>query len=306
MIEQRYAELFTQGSQVRIEIAEREIALTYVLKILDDAGLLKTLAFKGGTCLRKCVYGKATRFSVDLDFTSVGTMVADDVILTAVEALGKPAYGLSFEIDAKDFYVSDDGLSCGANVKYRHDWSQGTFKLEISLREAPSLPLQDMPLIPQPYSKYLEFKPFAIQSFQFEELLAEKIRASSQRVRSRDLYDLAKAAERPIKAQLIRSLAAIKCWNVGKPFEPERLLERLRSGRYDWDDLRQFVRKSEKIDPERLISACEKRYRFLLDLSEGEKRLIADAKRRQLKDLPRTLLKEAGQWDRPPLGRPIL
>ena len=136
-----------------------------------------------------------------------------------------------------------------------------------------------MPLLPQPYFKHLEFKPFTVQSFQFEELLAEKIRASSQRLRSRDLFDLAKAAERPIKAPLIRSLVAIKCWNVGKAFEPERFLERLRSDKYDWDDLRQFVRKSERLDPERLISACEKRYRFLLDLSEGEERLVADASR---------------------------
>jgi hypothetical protein len=264
------------------------------LKILDDAGLLKTLAFKGGTCLRKCVYGKETRFSEDLDFTSMGGQAADDVILATVEALGKAAYGISFEIATKDFYVSEDGRSCGANVAYRHDWNKGAFKLEISLREAPSLPLQDMPLLPQPYFKHLEFKAFAVRSFQFEELLAEKIRASSQRVRARDIYDLFKAAERPIKGPLIRSLAAIKCWNVGKPFEPQRFLERLRSGKYDWDDLRQFVRKSERIDPERLIAACEKRYQFLLELSEGERRLIADATRRQRKDLPKALLKEAG------------
>lgn len=294
MIAEQYADLFTRGSQVSREVAEREIVLTYVLKILDDSALLKTLAFKGGTCLRKCVYGKETRFSVDLDFTSVGPQAADDVILATVEALGKPAYGLSFEIDMKDFYVADDGRSCGANVKYRHDWSQGTFKLEISLREAPSLPLQSLAMMPQSYFKHLEFKPFSVQCFQFEELLAEKIRASSQRVRSRDLYDLAKAAERPIRAPLIRSLAAIKCWNVGKPFEPQRFLERLRSGKYDWDDLREFVRKSERIDPERLIASCEKRYRFLLDLSDAEHRLIEDAKRRNLRDLPKALLKEAG------------
>ncbi|MBI4677954.1 MAG: nucleotidyl transferase AbiEii/AbiGii toxin family protein [Elusimicrobia bacterium] len=66
MIEKRYADLFMQGAQVGFEVAEREIVLTYVLRILDDAGLLKSLAFKGGTCLRKCVYGKETRFSGDL------------------------------------------------------------------------------------------------------------------------------------------------------------------------------------------------------------------------------------------------
>ena len=159
------------------------------------------------------------------------------------------------------------------------------------MREAPSLPLQALPLLAQPYFKHLEFKTFSVQSFQFEELLAEKIRASSQRIRSRDLYDLAKAAERPIKAPLIRTLAAIKCWNVGRALEPERFLERLRSGKYDWEELRQFVRKSEKINPEKLISLCESRYRFLLALTDNEKRLIDDAKRHKFKDLPRTMLK---------------
>jgi predicted nucleotidyltransferase component of viral defense system len=295
MIEERYADLFIQGSQVSFEIAEREITLTYVLKILEDAGLLKTLAFKGGTCLRKCVYGKDTRFSEDLDFTSMSGQAADDIILATVETFGKAGYGLAFEIDTKDFWASEDGQSCGASVRYRHDWHEGVFKLEISLRETPSLALEDLPLLPQSYFKHMEFKPFAVPSFQFEELLAEKLRASSQRLRARDVYDLFKAAERPINAPLIRSLAAIKCWNVGRTFEPERLLSRLRSGDYKWDDLRQFVRKSERIDPDKMISACEKRYGFLLALTEGERRLIADAKRRQFRDLPGTLLKEAGR-----------
>lgn len=290
MIEQKFVDLFTQGAQVPLSIAEREIVLTYVLKILEDAGLLKALAFKGGTCLRKCIYGKETRFSVDLDFTSFGRQAADDAILATVEALARSAYGLSFDIDTKDFYVADDGKSCGANVKYRHDWNQGEFKLEISLRESPSLPLQDLPLLPQPYFKHLEFKTFNIQCFQFEELLAEKIRASSQRIRSRDLYDLAKAAARPIKAPLIRTLAVIKCWNVGRVLDPERFLKRLRSGKYDWDELRPFVRKSERINSERLISLCESRYRFLLNLTDDEKRLIEDSKRQKLRELPAKLL----------------
>ena len=295
MIEQRYADLFVQGSQVNIAIAEREIVLTYVLKILDDAGLLRILAFKGGTCLRKCVYGKETRFSVDLDFTNTSDQAADDVILAVVSALDEASYGISFEVETKGFYASDDGMSCGAEIKYRHSWRQGAFQLDISLRETPSLPLEALPLLPQAYFKHLEFKPFPVPCFRFEEMLGEKIRAASQRLRSRDIYDLAKAAERPIAPHLIRALAVIKCWNVGASFDPERFLGRLRAGKYDWDDLRQLVRRSERIDSEKLISVCEKRYRFLLELSESEKLLIADAKRRQRKDLPRALLKEAGR-----------
>ena len=295
MIEKRYADLFVQGAQVGIEVAEREIVLTYVLKVLDEAGLLKTLAFKGGTCLRKCVYGKETRFSVDLDFTSISDQKADDVILAVVSAFERDSYSLAFELEPKDFYVSDDGMSCGAEVKYRHSWSNGTFKLDISLREAPSLAIEPQALKPQGYFKFLEFKPFSVPCFRFEEMLGEKIRAACQRLRSRDIYDLAKAAERPINPRLIRALAVIKCWNVGKPFEPDKLLGRLHAEKYDWDDLRALVRRSEKLDPTRMLAACEKRYRFLLELSDNERRLIEDAKRRRLRDLPGKLLTEAAR-----------
>src|SRR3989338_2962690 len=290
MIEQRYADLFAQGAHVGIEVAEREIVLTYVLKIFHDAGILDTLAFKGGTCLRKCVYGKETRFSIDLDFTNTSSQKADDVIIAMLGTLGKPACGISFDVDSKDFYVTDDKKSCGANIQYGHDWNSGKFKLEVSLRESPSLAPVEMPLKPQSYFKHLEFKPFSVPALRFEELLAEKIRASSQRVRSRDLYDLAKAAEKPLKASLIRALTVVKCWNVRDPFDSGRFIKRLRSAKYDWDDLRQLVRRSEKISQEKLISVCENRYRFLLDLSDGERRLIADARRHQLKPLARSLL----------------
>ena len=150
-----------------------------------------------------------------------------------------------------------------------------------------------MPLKEQPYFKYLEIKPPVVPILQFEELLAEKIRACSQRVRSRDIYDLMKAASKPLDAPLVRTLTAIKCWNVKHHFDPDEFFQRLRSGKFDWNDLRQLIRKSERINSENMIATCERRYRFLGELSHGEKRLIADAKRHHLKNLPHILLKEA-------------
>ncbi len=43
--------------------------LTYALRALLDAGVMDRLAFKGGTCLRKLVFGSVGRFSEDLEFT---------------------------------------------------------------------------------------------------------------------------------------------------------------------------------------------------------------------------------------------
>ncbi len=284
MIDQRYADLFANGSQVPLEIAEREITLTYVLKLFAEANILEKLAFKGGTALRKCIYGKETRFSLDLDFTrNDGGTDPDDLILQLVGLLKRSAYGIQFNIAIKDFYVADDRSSCGAMIHYRHDWHEAYFKLEISLRESPTFPLVSIPLKPQIYFKYLEFPAFSVSCLCFEELLAEKIRAASQRLRARDLYDLARAASKPLNMGLIRSLAVLKCWNVRDAFDPPKFFERIQSSKYDWDDLKQLIRRSEKIDPKRLIATCQKRYQFLGDLTRDEKEVIADAKRHYLK-----------------------
>ena len=95
------------------------------------------------------------------------------------------------------------------------------------------------------YFKYCEFKNFPVKCLQKEELLAEKIRASFQRIRSRDLYDLFLFCNRPYKKDLVKIMVVIKCWNARDPFNPEILLNRLENEEYDWEDLRRLVRRKK-------------------------------------------------------------
>lgn len=60
MIEQKFVDLYARGKKVNLLIAERSVVLTYLLRILEDAGL-SSIALKGGTCLRK-VYFKLSIF----------------------------------------------------------------------------------------------------------------------------------------------------------------------------------------------------------------------------------------------------
>jgi hypothetical protein len=46
MIEKRLAQWYAADAGVDLDIAEREIALTYLLRILADQGLLARMAFK--------------------------------------------------------------------------------------------------------------------------------------------------------------------------------------------------------------------------------------------------------------------
>ena len=81
MIEDKFVDLYARNSGLRDKlVAERDVVLTYALRALLDAGVMDHLAFKGGTCLRKIVFGSAGRFSEDLDFTLDSDGPEDDVL----------------------------------------------------------------------------------------------------------------------------------------------------------------------------------------------------------------------------------
>jgi predicted nucleotidyltransferase component of viral defense system len=56
---QRYS---TECGLRNIMIAEKEVALTFLLQLLSERGILDRLAFKGGTCLRKIFVGSRGDF----------------------------------------------------------------------------------------------------------------------------------------------------------------------------------------------------------------------------------------------------
>lgn len=66
---------FASGQQIGVDVADQEIVLHYVLELLNETGLTGSrdrgapgpLLFKGGTALRKCVFGQTGRFSQDID-----------------------------------------------------------------------------------------------------------------------------------------------------------------------------------------------------------------------------------------------
>ena len=292
MIEQKFVDLFANGAKVNLIIAERDVLLTYCLKILEEETVLDKMALKGGTMLRKCIFKKQARFSLDLDFTYLEKKEPDDIILEIASIFNKTYYDITFTVDTKDFYVSNDKLSCGARINYHHAWRKGFFEFDLSLREEPILPSVQFPLINQSYFKCLEFSPPLIKSFQLEELLAEKIRASYQRVRARDIYDLDLYALKPLKLDIIRTLVVLKFWNVRSDFIPQRFFNKLESVRYDWTDLQDLISRDRHIEHKRLVQKCLKRYNFLGNLTEEEKNLLKDVKTHKKVNLRNKIVKE--------------
>ena len=262
---------------------EIDVILTQLLQLFMDKGVMDHLAFKGGTMLRKMVFGPRGRLSTDLDFTRRTDTPVDDLMMMMLEALSTPYHGLSFRFDRdRDWYLTDDG--CAANpVCFHDDNPKGVkIKLQVSTREKPVMPVAPASQIDQDYFRLLGFAPAAIPSLAFEEVVAEKIRAASQRSKIRDLHDLSEIASRPLNRDLIRALAVLKLWNSGGPgLDFDRLCERVREGRdYDISDLANLLRKDQRPDLNGMIRRVIDGYRFLSDLSERERMLAEDGVQR--------------------------
>lgn len=258
---------------------EIDVILTYLLQLFSERGLTEHLAFKGGTMLRKMVFGPRGRLSTDLDFTCRTDLPLDDLMMMMLEALNEPYQGLNFHYEKdKDWYLTEDG--CAANPVCCHaDNEKGVkIKLQVSARERPVLPVLALPQIEQDYFRQLPFKPADIPSLAMNEVIAEKIRAASQRSKIRDIHDLSEIGKRALDQNQIRALAVLKLWNSRGPgLDYAALRARIEGAEdYDIDDLRNLLRKDEHPDLKAMIDRVINAFRFLANLTEAEKIIAAD------------------------------
>ena len=293
MIPEKFVDLYALGSKIQDTlVAEREVVLTYVLNILSDRGVLKKLAFKGGTCIRKHFLGGTGRFSEDLDFTAAEASDPDGFLLELMEMFNATYYGISFHFGDK-FYVTEDKRSCGATIEYAHSWNErGQFSLQLSLREKPILGVQARTMIEESYFKHLEFAPPLVPTLDPREIIAEKIRACYQRTAARDLFDLYLFSTTPFNRDMVRTMTVVKLWNVNDPFDPGRFFAELKSTHLNWDELGRLIRSDYPLDPDIILQRCLTSLEFLSELTAEQKSLIADAKRHRMTKLKDQLIEE--------------
>jgi len=281
MIEKRLVQWYAADAGVDLDIAEREIALTYILRVMADSGLLDHLAFKGGTAIRKLHLGSQGRFSLDLDFTATGGIDPETLILDFVDTFHECShFDLTFSIQSSDYYATAD--SCGAEVTYQHEWvMDGRFGIQISFRARPILPVQTVSLLQERYFDWLGVEPPEIPALDLHEIIGEKIRAAAQRSRVRDLYDLFRFSNMQFNRDIVRTITVLKCWETNFAFDPVDFLNGLPSGQYDWADLRRLVRKGWEMKIDEIIHRVQDGYLFLENMTEAEAILASDPYHRQ-------------------------
>ena len=189
------------------EILERDYILSWVLAGIGQVEVLRqTLAFKGGTALKKCYFGNY-RFSEDLDFSGLEGVPTGESMGRAIQEVCGAASKLL------DEYVHVEIISERYAERELHPGGQEAFTIRARL------PWQKQPLtrvmietaiderILKPRSQrriiheYGEPLEAEIQVYALEEIVAEKLRAILQHVeslgergwgrsRARDYYDL--------------------------------------------------------------------------------------------------------------------
>src|SRR5881409_3437579 len=134
----------------------------------------------------------------------------------------------------------------------------------------------------QSYFRLLPFAPADILCLALPEIIAEKIRATYQRNKARDAYDLGMLVTRPLDQALIRRLVVLKIWQARDSFDPAVLIGKFNDGtQFDWNDLNDLVHRDASIEPQKICHDCASGLRFLIDLSPQEQMLAADPHQKQ-------------------------
>lgn len=219
-------------------IIEKDYVLGWLLiGIGQEPSLSKHWILKGGTCLKKCFF-ETYRFSEDLDFTLTEHSHLDEQFLnTTFREVASWIYdnsGIEFPEDTFRFetYTNPRGNpAVEGRLGYRGPMRIGgdlpRIRLDLTDDELVVLPPVTREVL-HSYSDGLG-DAGAVQTYPFEEMFAEKLRALAERLRPRDLYDVVHVYRRqdvrPVPTRVMNVLKE-KCRFKGIPVPTFELLER--------------------------------------------------------------------------------
>ncbi len=193
-------------SKVPQEVIEKDYLLSYTLAgIAAVPELAAVLAFKGGTALKKCVFGEY-RFSEDLDFSGKNAPKGEVLEQSLRAALDESKRLLSqhgpFAIEIQRYIERDPhpGGQEAFMIRVQFPWHPQPLcrvKIEISHDEPVMLPTRERSV----RHGYEEDLAVTLGCYQLEEIVAEKMRSLLQtqqkllrrgwtQARARDYYDL--------------------------------------------------------------------------------------------------------------------
>ncbi len=285
--------LQNQSHAKNVDIALQDVILTHTIQHMANAGTLDLLVFKGGSMLRRNIIGKDARFSEDLDFNLAKAKVIDidGTLQSIAEKMSGLVAGVDIRLDEPNgIRRSAHGNTTQFNVVATTPQIKPIkVKIEIdhraeSILEPVRLRQKELPV------KLLGFDPASINCLQIEEVIGEKIRASFQRTRLRDLYDLNALSDQDFDKDIARKIAVLKLWEAPESspdiFSAGNLIGSIErkaiNNAYDPDKrhLIPFLQGEGGLDVGATVSSLKTKLTFLSGMTALERKVASDRERR--------------------------
>jgi predicted nucleotidyltransferase component of viral defense system len=218
--------------QYPLAVAEKDYFLALVSKIIYDSSLRDKLVFKGGTALHHC-YLNQMRFSEDLDFTSSDKNITIDDVKKVLER---------YEfLSVKKEYTSSATIKI-ERLSYDGPLGQpNSLKLEIDFLQNVVLPAKDLGY------KNVWKVDTKVRTMDIREITAEKIRATSDRARYRDFYDLFQIIKN-FNPDIKEIISLIKQKEVRKTISKDSILANWKVAKQDKIGESQRIYYSEEVE----------------------------------------------------------
>lgn len=221
-----------KGKRYPLDVAEKDYCLAEAIKLISESPLAEKIVFKGGTAIHHC-YLPQHRFSEDLDFGSLDKSITMDEVVQVLEASG--------DFSVKKKYES------GATVKieklvYRGILDQpGSIKVEIDRLQNVALPA-----VERKYENVYGVEA-TVKTMRLDEIVSEKVRATSSRARYRDFYDLYLLLEDD-RSDLERSLELARQKEIRKLVSPEEASKRWQEALLKVEDEKGTIHRTKLVD----------------------------------------------------------
>lgn len=232
---------------------EQDLIISRALvDLYNDPHIKDALVFRGGTALNKLFINPPSRYSEDLDFVQKN---ADPIgqTIDAIRAVLKPWLGdPNWKITQRS-----------AKLIYKYESinkSASKLKIEINTTEH----FQVLPLKTMPFSMDSDWFKGAtdIITYEFDELMATKLRALYQRRKGRDLFDVWYVADRNlINLNRVFDIFHQYCTHNNVKITGEEFLKNLELKK----DHRDFHMDMSVLLPSRLNWNFEEAYQFVVD-----------------------------------------
>lgn len=243
-----------RGLQYPLDAAEKDYFLALVVKILYESELKEKLVFKGGTALYH-TYLPQLRFSEDLDFTAISPV--------SLEELEKVLAAHDF-LELKEHNVSDFTVKIN-RLKYAGPLGQAnSLKIEVDVTQNVVLPACD-----KEYQNAYGVQA-TVSVMDLREILSEKIRATSDRARYRDFYDIAMILE-SYPMNLSKVLDLVRQKEIRKPISQSSILKNWEIARQEKGRGADLIVYSKDVSEKKILNAISRIGSFEINRAEPER-----------------------------------